>query len=87
MRLVEALASGRKFRKVGSTGTYTFDATSSFTGADVVSGEFELAPDIAKSLTLAQITQAWNSSIPASGSVAVAAESAMFTRIKTALGF
>ncbi len=83
MTLQEALASGRKFRKVGSTSGYSMPAT--FVAADI-SANYEVEPEVGKTLTKSALAAAWDASVPASGSVGKHNESSMFTRLVTRLG-
>lgn len=78
MTLQEALNSGRGFRKVGTADPYGIPAT--FGAADVLA-DYELSPEREIVVTETMLARAWDAAVPASGSVAIAAESAMFKRL------
>ncbi len=79
MTLLEAVASGRRFRKVGSNADYIIPAAVPY---EDLAGTFELEPEVTTmTLTPATLEAAWNAARPASGSVALAAESAMYRRL------
>lgn len=79
MTLIEAVASGRRFRKVGSNADYIIPAT--FVLEDLTE-MFELEPEVATfTITSATLEAAWNAARPTSGSVALAASSPMYRRM------
>jgi hypothetical protein len=83
MTLLEAVASGRRFRKVGSNADYIIPAAVPF---EDLTSVFELEPEVvAITITSATLEAAWNASRPASGSVALATESPMYRRLLTML--
>lgn len=82
MTLTEALTSGRRFRKVETNDDFIIPDTVMV--ADLGS-QYELEPELGFQVTEAGLAAAWNASVPASGSVALANESAMFRRFIAAL--
>ncbi len=85
MTLQEALNAGRAVRRVGSTGNFT-TLNGPFSLEDVLA-DYELVPEQPLTFTQTQLAAAWDASIPASGSVSAAAQSAMFRRLIQNLGY
>jgi len=80
--LMEAIASGRKFKRAGSTGAYGIPAT--FGHGDVVATDYVLEP-AAITLSAADLATAWDEVADEFTNVKPSASSPLFAKLVAAL--
>lgn len=84
MTLQEALATGKKFRRAGFDGYYTFSEHQEELGLepeDIMATDWEVQPEPTSTLTEATLAQAWNNARAGSLAVKPAGESPFYKKL------